>query len=78
MKTAISIPDTVYKDAEKLAERLGKSRSQLYAQAVASYIATYQKEGVTDKLNSIYSNRSSKLDKGLRDMQIMSLPKEPW
>lgn len=33
MKTAVSIPDNIYTSAEKLAKRLGKSRSQLYTQA---------------------------------------------
>ena len=37
MKTAVSIPDTVFKSAERLAERLGVSRSELYARAVEAY-----------------------------------------
>ena len=34
MKTAISIPDEVFRSAERLAQRLGVSRSELYAKAV--------------------------------------------
>lgn len=78
MKTAVSIPDHVYQNAEKLAERLGKSRSQLYAQAIAAYIATHQKEGITEKLNDVYANNASHLDREVHKMQVMSMPKEEW
>jgi len=78
MKTAISIPDNVYESAEKLANRLGKSRSQLYTQAVSSYVSRYQKEVVTTKLNEIYGRTESVLDATLADLQFKSLPKEEW
>ena len=73
MKTAISIPDNVYSSAEKLASRLGKSRSQLYTQAISSYVSKHQKEGVTAKLNAIYSKDKSGLDASLADLQLKSL-----
>ena len=42
MKTAISIPDRVFQDAERLAEKLHKSRSQMYSEAVAEYVARHE------------------------------------
>jgi metal-responsive CopG/Arc/MetJ family transcriptional regulator len=39
MKTAISIPDQVFKSAEVLASRLGISRSELYAKAIEAYVS---------------------------------------
>jgi hypothetical protein len=42
MKASISIPDPLFKDADRVANRLGLSRSQLYAQAVAEFIRTYE------------------------------------
>ena len=39
MKTAVSIPDQLYERAEALAQRLGKSRSQIYREALADYVA---------------------------------------
>jgi len=44
MKTVISIPDRVYESAEKLADRLGQSRSQLYTKALSSYIEKNQEK----------------------------------
>jgi metal-responsive CopG/Arc/MetJ family transcriptional regulator len=38
MKTAVSIPDDVFQSAEQLARRLGMSRSELYVQALKSYL----------------------------------------
>jgi len=34
MKTAISLPDPVFRSAEQLAARLGISRSELYCRAI--------------------------------------------
>jgi len=38
MKIAISIPDPIFQAAEGLAHRLGISRSELYAEALAEYM----------------------------------------
>ena len=45
MKTAISIPDETFEAAETLAGRLGLSRSELYATAVAEYLARHRTAG---------------------------------
>jgi metal-responsive CopG/Arc/MetJ family transcriptional regulator len=78
MKTAISIPDNVYESAEKLAARLGKSRSQLYAQAVSNYLARYDRQAVTKQLNKVYADQESRLDEADMDLQLKSLPREEW
>ena len=79
MKTAISIPDPVFKAAERLAKQLGKSRSSLYTEAVTSYINEHQKEGITRALNDIYSdNEASKLGSDLSELQFQSIPEETW
>lgn len=53
MKTAISIPDEVFKRAEKLARRLGISRSQLYSQAVEKYVNKHRPEAITNAMNRV-------------------------
>ena len=78
MKTAVSIPDNVYASAEKLARRLSKSRSQLYAQALSNYLSKYQKEGITTKLNEVYLNNDTGVDPLLMSLQAHSLSKEDW
>jgi len=41
MKIAVSIPDAVVESAERLARRSGKSRSQLFSDAVKEYVARH-------------------------------------
>jgi metal-responsive CopG/Arc/MetJ family transcriptional regulator len=53
MKTAISIPDNVFADAEKFAQRTKRSRSELYAAAVREYVARYSGDAVTEAMNSV-------------------------
>mgnify|MGYP006299483411 CR=1 FL=1 len=51
MKIAVSIPDSVYEQAEEVAKRLEKSRSELYAEALAEYLARRQPDAVTSQIN---------------------------
>ena len=55
MKTAISIPEPDFRAAEKLAKRLGMSRSELYQVAVAEFLARHTEKDVTEALNEIYA-----------------------
>lgn len=52
MKTAISIPDDVFEDADRLARALKKSRSQLYSTAVREYVARHSEDQVTAAMDS--------------------------
>jgi len=78
MKTAISIPDPLFDAAEDVADRLGVSRSQLYAKALAEYVAKHRDDQVTEALNRVYANYSSTLDPALAAMQFASIPREEW
>lgn len=53
MKTAISIPDDLFDDAERLAQALHKSRSRLYGDAMREYLARHSADQVTDTLDRI-------------------------
>lgn len=53
MKTAISLPDDLFHAAERHAERLRKSRSQLYAEALAEYLARHAPDEVTEAMNRV-------------------------
>lgn len=80
MKTAISIPDPIFEEAERLAKERGLSRSELYAQAVAEYVKDQRHAGVREQLDAVYAAEpaASDLDPLLRRMQTASLPKEEW
>jgi metal-responsive CopG/Arc/MetJ family transcriptional regulator len=53
MKTAVSLPDHVYRDAERYAKRTRKSRSQLYAEALSEYLARHAPDEVTEDMNAV-------------------------
>ena len=53
MKTAISLPDAVFRAAERHAKRTQKSRSQLYAEALAEYLSRHSPEEVTEAMNRV-------------------------
>ncbi len=78
MKTAISIPHKVFETAEKLAEKLGVSRSQLYVTAIKDYLDGHMDDSVTAKLNELYADTDSKLGPALRKLQAKSISKDGW
>ncbi|MEM7111612.1 MAG: hypothetical protein AAF614_04220 [Chloroflexota bacterium] len=78
MKTAISIPDTIFEAAEQLATRLGVSRSELYATAVSEYLASFDQQAITDALNDVYAVEESHVDPVLYEMTFHTLEAEDW
>lgn len=79
MKTAISIPDTLFDAAERVARRLGLSRSALYCKAIERFVEEHRSAGITEALNAIYVNpEDSRLDPVLAEMQARSITQEPW
>ena len=78
MKVAISLPDPVFDAAERLAEEMRVSRSQLYAQALASYLDSHGAAAVTSKLNDVYSKAVSEVDPVLAAAQLAALENEAW
>ena len=73
VKITISIPDSVFRNAEQLAKRLKLSRSKLYTAAMANYVKRNCTAQVTDRLNAIYCDRDSSLDKVVAAIQARSL-----
>ena len=62
MKTAISLPDSLYIEAEKVANTLGIPRSQLFAKALQEFIDHHKRENITEKLNRVYSKEKNRSD----------------
>ncbi len=78
MKTAISIPDPIFREGEKLAARRRVSRSELYVTALKEYLDRHREDAVTAALNEVYERSSSALDPGLAALQALSLPADSW
>lgn len=69
MKTAVSIPDSIFKAADRLASRLGVSRSELYARALERCLTAEDEDEVTARLNRVYAGEGSALDPAIAAAQ---------
>ena len=78
MKTAISIPDNIFKAADQYAKSHGVSRSELYTKAVIQFLQQHPSDHITKKLDKIYSSSKSEMDSVLSAMQLSSIEKEEW
>jgi metal-responsive CopG/Arc/MetJ family transcriptional regulator len=78
MKTAISLPDALFKAGDLLAKKLGVSRSELYARALEEYVVKHRADRVTERLNAVYAVEESHMDPALVRAQARSLAADEW
>lgn len=78
MKIAISVPDSVFASADELAQRLGVSRSQLYAKAMSEYLAKHRGSHITARLDQVYGAEDGHLDARVRSAQARSVTGKSW
>jgi predicted transcriptional regulator len=78
MKTAVSVPDDLFRAAEATARRLRVSRSKLYATALAEFLKRQHGNAITERLNDVYSRQPAKVDSALHRAQLKSLGKDAW
>ncbi len=78
MKADISIPIPLFRSAQRLAEKLGVSLSDLYVAALWDYVLSHEKESVTEALNQVYENEPSELEPELVNIQLVSIGGDAW
>ncbi len=78
MKTAISIPDKVYAEAERLSRRLKKSRSKVYTEAVTEYLARHDPEAVTEAMNKVCEAVDTRPDPAVSVAAKRTLQQVEW
>jgi len=79
MKTAISLPDPLFEAAEQLAQRLGMSRSELYATALERFVKTNRAKGVQEQLDEVYGeDDAGDLEPVSAALQAASIDREDW
>jgi metal-responsive CopG/Arc/MetJ family transcriptional regulator len=76
MKVAVSLPERVFEEAERVSKRLRVSRSRLYAQAVEEFVAKHGEKRVA-ALEKVYEAEPSEVERGLADLQARAL-EEKW
>jgi antitoxin component of RelBE/YafQ-DinJ toxin-antitoxin module len=78
MKTAISIDDEIYQDAEDAAVRMGLSRSRLYTLAIEEYLYNHQINTITERLNQYYKDHKAVLDDDIKQAAYDLFTREDW
>lgn len=76
MKTVISLPDELLASADSLAKQMRVSRSELYATAVAEFVAKHRDNDITERLDAAYADLSGDVDPALRRTQARSVAEE--
>jgi antitoxin MazE6 len=56
MRIGVSIPDEVLKEIERLARRVGRSRSEIIIAALSEYVARHAPDEVTDTLDCVIAD----------------------
>jgi metal-responsive CopG/Arc/MetJ family transcriptional regulator len=78
MKTAISLPDEVFEEAERLAHRLRKSRSELYREAVVEYLGRHDPEEIVLAMNRVVERVGTKPDEFAKAAARRILRRSEW
>ena len=66
MKIAISIPDDVFKEVEKMAREQKKSRSQIFVSAAREFIQRRETRRIIEKLDDVYTQPDAPDEKARR------------
>jgi hypothetical protein len=79
MKAAISVPDPVFKAADRLAKRRRMSRSELYTRAIVALLKAEDEAEITAQLDRTYAEPTeSALPPELSTLPARILEKEEW
>ena len=78
MKTAVSIPDEVFRAAEQHARRARTSRSRLYTAALSEYLARHAPDEVTEAMNRVVDQLNEPSDPFVTAAAQRILKRSEW
>jgi metal-responsive CopG/Arc/MetJ family transcriptional regulator len=84
MKTAVSIPDPLFRKAEREAKRRGMSRSALYAEALKAHLAKptnrpkLSDREITRRINEVCAEVDTNADPFLTRAASLIMEKVEW
>ena len=78
IKTAVSLPEDVYRAAERYARRARKSRNQLYAEALSEYLARHAPDKVTEAMNQVMDELKEPTDRFVITAARRILERSEW
>ena len=83
MKIAISIPDAVFRDFIKAAEKQQRSRSEIFVEAVSEYLMKLESRRIFESLNEVYAAQETEEEREARTLEFdlyrrTVLKREEW
>jgi metal-responsive CopG/Arc/MetJ family transcriptional regulator len=78
MKTAVSIPDEVFEEAERLVSELQTSRSQLYSRALQEFVARHAPDRLTEAMNEVVDAVGTEIDEFTQRASRRVLERVEW
>ncbi|MBI4680324.1 MAG: ChpI protein [Nitrospirae bacterium] len=82
MKTAISIPDTLFDELQEIAKKQHRARSELFTIAVKESLERSKSQSLLSALDEVYSEPEESIDNTLRQKSkkyyLRKLSKEPY
>jgi metal-responsive CopG/Arc/MetJ family transcriptional regulator len=78
MKTAVSIPDGIFEQAERLARRTRKSRSHVFSSALREYVARHSPDEVTEAMNRVCEQVGEQGDPFVTQAARRTLEQSEW
>lgn len=83
MKIAISIPENIFRDVKKAAEKQKRSRSEIFVEAVKEYLTKLESRRILESLNEVYATPETEEERDARrsDFDLYKrtvLEREKW
>ena len=78
MKTAISISEDLLEQAERLARRTNRSRSELFSDALREYVAPHTPDQVTETMDRVCKEVESSGDEFVSSVARRVLEQSEW
>jgi metal-responsive CopG/Arc/MetJ family transcriptional regulator len=78
MEIAVSVPDHVFEEAEQLARRTKRSRSEVYSRALAEYLARHAPDRVTEAMDRALAEVGASADPFPRVASRRILKRSAW
>ena len=78
MKIAVSVPNDVFEEAEQLARRMKRWRSEVHSRAVAEYVARHAPDRVTEAMDRVLAEIGEPADQFLRAASRRVLQRSDW
>jgi len=78
MRTAVSIPGDLFEKVERLARRAGRSRSEVFSEALREYLARHAPDEVTEAMDRVCAAVEGEPDAFLCTAARRVLEKTEW